>query len=335
MTGILNEERRKQIGYLMFNLVSAIGVTLINKYCFTKVEFGFPTALCNIHYVFSWIGVDVMRRLGMFQPMKVITFDRAFCMTILFLSICPVLNNTSLQLNSVGFAQIFKLLVSPAIVCLEYILDRKTLSMKRTFALLAVFLFVILSSKFTLDFSLKGATVASMWVPLAAGYKVQWGRTQRQKKCSTMALMHATLPYATMIQFLLNPLMDPPGLLSFSWSMEAVFWLSMSGLAAFFVNLSGFLVLGHISGLAHVLLGQFKTSIICLSAFYLFDSKYSKEQIINAVGAITSIIIYTHVTINDKDQNDDRIHTSKDNNQDVERQSQEIPLIQNDSEKQS
>jgi len=57
--------------------------------------------------------------------------------------------------------------------------------------------------------------------------------------------------------------------------------------------------MGNIGGLAHVLLGQMKTSTICLGAYYIFSARYSLMQIFSAFGAIVSIIGYTHFTIRD------------------------------------
>ena len=62
------------------------------------------------------------------------------------------------------------------------------------------------------------------------------------------------------MQFLVSPLVDPPGVLDFHWTTEAIFWILLSGLAAFLVNFSGFLILGNIGALAHVLLGNHSSS---------------------------------------------------------------------------
>ncbi len=192
-------------------------------------------------------------------------------------------------------------LVTPGVVILEYILDKKILSTNRTLTLVAVCSFVLISSRADLEFSTYGTICASLWVPLAAGYKVQWGRVKKQLNCSTLQLMHAILPYGLLVQCLISPLVDPPGILDFKWTKEAVFWISLSGLFAFLVNFSGFLVMGNIGALAHVLLGQLKTAVIMVGSTFLFGSKYSTLQIGGALGAVVSILAYTHVTMTEKD----------------------------------
>lgn len=292
------------VGFLLFNFTSTVFVTFINKICFSKVNFGYPAALCNIHYAITWLGVESMRRLNMFVPLanppSSLRADTQFRSIAFLIGTVTPLNNTSLQLNSIGFYQLFKLLVTPAVVLLEYVLDGKILSRKRTVSLVAVCAFVLVSSGADMEFNVFGTICAAMWVPLAAGYKVQWGRVQKQYNCSTPALMHAVLPYAIVVQTMISPLVDPRGLLQFQWTPEAAFWIVLSGVAAFLVNLSGFLVMGHAGALTHVLLGQLKTSVICLGAYYVFDAHYTALQLFGAAGAIASIVAYTHSTTSEK-----------------------------------
>lgn len=257
----------------------------------------------------TFLGVETMRRMGIFhslsqtkhQSTSQFLRDRNFLVIVIVVGIVTPLNNTSLQLNSIGFYQIFKLLVTPGVVILEYILDNKVLSVSRTLTLVAVCTCVLVSSRADLQFSPYGTLCAVVWVPLAAAYKVQWGRVKNQYNCSTLQLMHAVLPYALVVQCLITPLVDPPGILDFKWTREAIFWISLSGLSAFLVNFSGFLVMGNIGALAHVLLGQLKTAVIMVGSLFLFDSKYSTPQVVGAVGAVLAILAYTHVTVTEKD----------------------------------
>jgi hypothetical protein len=165
------------------------------------------------------------------------------------------------------------------VVLLEYMLDGKTLTIKRVLTLCGVCFFVLLSSKADLAFSvfgratpyflliacqvarlitsssfsallcsalmyctilccaviwcalfIAGTVCASIWVPLAAAYKTQWGRVRKQLGASTLQLMHAVLPWAMILQFFISYTLDPPGVLSFHWTAEAIFWIGLSGI---------------------------------------------------------------------------------------------------------
>ena len=51
----------KQALTLLFNFVATVALTLINKMCFARVSFGFPASLCCVHYVCTFIGLEVCR----------------------------------------------------------------------------------------------------------------------------------------------------------------------------------------------------------------------------------------------------------------------------------
>jgi solute carrier family 35 protein E3 len=236
----------RELAYLAFNFVSTIAMTMINKICFSKIEFGFPAALCNIHFIVTLLGVEILYRAKKFKKVRVRIRDINIIAIVVVVGIVTPLNNTSLKLNSIGFYQIFKLLVTPCVVLLEYILDKKILSRNRIACLVAVCILVLVSSGSDLTFSTYGTMCASLWVPFAAAYKVQWGRVRRSYNCSTLALMRAVLPLAICVQAAISPLIDPPGLCDFQWTPEALFWIGLSGIFAFLVNFSGFLVMGNI-----------------------------------------------------------------------------------------
>ena len=297
----VNSSRVTELSYLAFNFFSTVAVTFINKICFSRVAFGFPAALCNIHFLVTLFGVEVLHRAGFFSKVNCKLTDINFLVIVVVVGIVTPLNNTSLKLNSIGFYQVFKLLVTPCVVLLEYILDRKVLSVCRALCLVAVCFFVLMASGADLEFNVAGTIAASLWVPLAAAYKVQWGRVRRLYDCSTLALMRAVLPYAICVQALISPLVDPPGVMQFQWTPDAIFWIGLSGVAAFLVNFSGFLVMGNISALAHVLLGQLKTAVIMIGAAFLFGSRYSLGQTVSAAGAVVAIVLYSRVTIVEAD----------------------------------
>ena len=288
------------VSSLTFNFCSTILVTTVNKYCFERVNFGFPATLCNIHFLVTWIGVDIMRRCGYFHRLSKVPTplsDKNISVMVLVLGIVTPLNNTSLKLNSIGFYQLFKNLQTPAVVVFDYFIEGKRLTWTRFVALAAVCIFTIVSSHADLSFSVYGTMCAALWVPMSAIYKIQWGRVLRMHNASTLQMMYELIPWAIAVQCLVAPLVDPPGLLSFDWSTDAIFWLLVSGVAAFLVNLSGFLVMSNISALAHVLLGQLKSAAVCLGAYLVFGAVYPPMQLLGATGAIIGIIVYTQLTV--------------------------------------
>jgi len=296
---------KTEVFFLLFNFVSTVALTFINKACFSRISFGYPAVLSNFHFFVTWIGVDILRRAGKFKPLHKpysTLSDRNFLTIVVVVGLVTPLNNTSLKLNSIGFYQIFKLLVTPGIVFLEYILNGKVLSRSCILSLIAVCIFVLLSSGADIDFNVRGTIFATVWVPLACIYKVQWGRLIKIHNCSTLSLMHLVLPYAMVIQTAIIPLVDPPGILNYNWTVDAYIWIGLSSVCAFFVNYSGFLVMARLGAIPHVLLGQFKTCIIMVGSTLIFGSTFSIWQIFSSVGAIMSIIAYSFFASLEKDK---------------------------------
>jgi hypothetical protein len=295
-----------QLGYLFFNFVSSVVITFINDAVFDKAEFGYPAYLCLNGFVATYIGTEIMRWFNLVEPINKqhlpsLLRDPNFLMLVLVVGLSKTLNNASLKHNSMGFYQIFKLLVTPLVVLLEYLLDGRTLSTQRMLWLFWVSIFVLLSVHGDMEFSTLGAILASIWIPFAAIYKVQWSRVRKLYGCGTLALMHAVMPYAIVLQLFLAPIVDPPGIQDYHWTLEAVTLLSLSGLAAFFVTFSGFLVVGNVGPLAHTLLGPLKTGVAMLAAKILYSTEYSSVQLLGAGGALISLALYTHVTVTESD----------------------------------
>jgi hypothetical protein len=297
----------EQLSYLIFNFVSSVVITFINDAVFTKAEFIYPAYLCLNGFVATFIGTEIMRWFSLVDPVKQqpqqqSSIEPNFILLVVSVGVSKTLNNASLRHNSMGFYQIFKLLVTPLVVLLEYCLDGRILSKQRIVLLFLVCLFVWMSVGGDMEVSAVGVIWASIWIPFAAIYNVQWSRVRKLYGCSTLSLMHAIMPYAIVLQLLLAPIMDPPGIQDFHWTPEAVTLLSLSGLAAFFVTFSGFLVMGNVGPLAHTLLGPLKTGVAMLAAKLFYSVEYSPAQLLGASGALISLAVYTHVTITEGEQ---------------------------------
>ena len=99
---------------LAANFWAATLVIWCNKHVF--VLFPYPAALTAIHYFVSWAGVEGLLAAGVFRACPVPLEQRAaFRLLVVCWSACNALSNISLERNSVGFYQLAKLMVSPAL----------------------------------------------------------------------------------------------------------------------------------------------------------------------------------------------------------------------------
>ena len=290
-----NKEDKVNI-YLLFNYVSAVGIIFVNKFLFSSLStpFTFPCSLSIVHYIVTFVGLLILKNAGVFQPRANARMTPRLWLLTVVVGVAPGLNNLSLKLNSVGFYTIVKLLVTPMIVLLEYVLEGKTVTRPRVLALAAIALGVGLSSVSDLSLQPAGLLVASLWLPVAAVYKVFWSRACKEDGWETMPLMLQVLPWATVWMCLMAPFVDPPGLSEFPYDLFNASLIILSGAAAFCVNYSGFLVLGACQPLTHVVLGQVKSASLVVGGALLFHQSPTPRAILGALVAISGSGFYAY-----------------------------------------
>jgi len=281
--------------YILFNFCSAIGVIFLNKLIFSQVTFGFPTALSLVHYTITFLGLWTLRTTGQFVARQSPMTGRLWILSMV-VGLAPPLNNLSLKLNSMGYYTLVKLLVTPLIVAIEFIFEGKTVSHLRTCALVCLAGGVAMASTGEVVAQPTGILVSMLWLPVAAVYKVLWSRSQKEDGWDTLALMYHILPKSMVFMALLMPFTDPSGVTAYQFTWSRVGLIGASGVAAFAVNYSGFLVLGACAPLTHVVLGQVKSAALVLGGFALFGQRYSSREVLGSAIAIVSSGLYAHFT---------------------------------------
>lgn len=292
----------REASALVFNFFSAIGIILVNKAVFSQVQFNWPGALTLLHYVVTYAALWVMKSCGLFTPSEAPMTRRLWVLAFV-VGITPCVNNMALEANSVGVYQTAKLLLTPVVVCGEWLLLRKPLSPLRGLLLLIVTVASSVSMATDLTCTAWGVVICLAWIPLAAIYKIGWSAAEQDEThpWETLPLLFRLLPYSTLFLALMVPLVDPPGVASFGFTPYAMLLLAMSGIGAFLVNWSGFLVLGACSPLTHILLGQGKSSVVMLASFLFLGFNPGFKSIVGAAVAIVAMIAYTHVNIKEQE----------------------------------
>lgn len=117
-------------------------------------------------------GLEVLRSMRVFEaqhkPMTPMLW--VLCAVV---GIAPPLNNLSLRLNSVGFYTVAKLLVTPMIVSMEFLFERKVISSPRALSLVGVAVGVWIASVNDVHLTIAGFLTSMIWLPVAAIYKVR------------------------------------------------------------------------------------------------------------------------------------------------------------------
>ncbi|CAM8951789.1 unnamed protein product [Rhodiola kirilowii] len=284
---------------LSFNFMVAIGIIMANKLVMGRVGFNFPIFLTLIHYFIAWVLLYIFKVLSLLPvspPSKSTPYSSIFALGVV-MSFSSGLANTSLKHNSVGFYQMAKIAVTPTICLAEFILFKKKLSSNRVIALLVVSVGVAVATVTDMEFNLFGACIAIAWIIPSAINKILWSHLQQQSNWTALALMWKTTPVTIFFLAALMPLLDPPGMLSFSWDLGNSSAVLISALLGFLLQWSGALALGATSATSHVVLGQFKTCVILLGGYLIFNSDPGFVSILGAILALCGMTAYTLLSI--------------------------------------
>lgn len=103
----------KPVAFAFLNIVSASSIVFANKAVMTTFGFHFIYALTLIHTLTTMVGMQAFAYFGMFEKKKLPKFSIASLAGAYVGYI--VLNNLNLQMNTVGFYQISKIAVAPAV----------------------------------------------------------------------------------------------------------------------------------------------------------------------------------------------------------------------------
>lgn len=213
------------------------------------------------------------------------------------MSLSTGLANVSLKFNSVGFYQMAKIAVTPAIVLAEFMLYNKRISFQKVVALTVVSIGVAVATVTDLQFHFFGACIAVAWIIPSATNKILWSNLQQQESWNALALMWKTTPITLFFLVMMMPSLDPPGVLSFDWSFYNSSIIGASAVLGFLLQWSGALALGETSATTHVVLGQFKTCVILLGGFIMFGSNPGSTSICGALTALVGMSFYTHLNL--------------------------------------
>ena len=208
-----------------------------------------------------------------------------------------VLNNLNLQLNTVGFYQITKIAVAPAVLLAEAVFLGKRSSRAVTASIGVVCAGVALATITDPQLiagdgngALVGLLVGAGAIAATTAYQIWAGTKQRELGAGSMQLLDQYAPLAagmlSGLVLLREPLgspgqvpSDPDTLLGFPYSPAAVVAIAVSAGLGLLVSLSTFLVIGATSSLTYNVVGHVKTVIILGGGCLFFGDEMPPKKL--------------------------------------------------------
>jgi solute carrier family 35 protein E3 len=279
--------------YLFLNASSSIGIVFMNKVVFQLYNFKYGTLLTFIHFIFTFVGLEVCRQFGVFEKKdveikKVLPLCVSFCGFV-------ALTNLSLVYNSVGFYQLIKVLTTPIIVVIQTLFYNETFSLKIKLSLALTCVGVAIATVTDSEANLVGTLVALSALLITCMYQIWVGTKQRELECNSYQLLYWQAPISAALLVPIIPLLDDLSTLK-SWpEQDTMIAIVISSVLAFLVNLSIFLVIGKTSPVTYNVLGHFKLTVILTLGFVAFHAPVDARNITGILVTLSGVIWYTQL----------------------------------------
>ncbi|XP_042455718.1 UDP-rhamnose/UDP-galactose transporter 6-like [Zingiber officinale] len=279
----------------MFNIVTSVGIIMVNKALMATHHFTFATTLTGLHFATTTVLTVVFRWLGYIQPSHLpLSILIKF---VLFANLSIVGMNISLMWNSVGFYQIAKLCMIPVSCLLEVVFDKIHYSRATKLSILVVLLGVGICTITDVSVNTRGlisATIA-VWGTSLQQYYVHF--LQKKYSLGSFNLLGHTAPAQAASLLIVGPFVDyrltNKRVDTFDYNVTTVFFIVLSCTIAVGTNLSQFICIGRFTAVSFQVIGHMKTILVLILGFFLFGREgLNLHVIFGMILAVLGMIWY-------------------------------------------
>ncbi|TVY34767.1 Solute carrier family 35 member E3 [Lachnellula subtilissima] len=256
---------RKQVidvACIMLNITSTVTLVFLNKWIFRDPQLK-NMQICFAMWHFTctsivlWIASQ--RPFNLFIPVR-LPFLQMVPLCSFFAGFL-ILGNLSLTYNSIGFYQLAKIMTTPCVALLQYLVLNKSTSLLTLSTLASVCIGVGLTNTGAAGTTTLGASIATAAFTVTAFYQVWIGKKMKDFSVSSPQLLLNQAPVSVLLLAFLAPVFDTgPDVKKIP--RDTLVALFLSGLAAALLNLSQFLIIGRMSALTFNVASNVKTVII-------------------------------------------------------------------------
>ncbi|CAL0305304.1 unnamed protein product [Lupinus luteus] len=278
-----------------FNVVTSVGIIIVNKALMATYGFTFATTLTGLHFATTTLLTTVLKSLGYIQSSHIPLAD--IIKFVLFANFSIVGMNVSLMWNSVGFYQIAKLSMIPVSCFLEVVLDKVRYSRDTKLSITLVLLGVAVCTVTDVSVNAKGfiAAAIAVWSTALQQYYVHF--LQRKYSVGSFNLLGHTAPAQAASLLLVGPFMDywltNKRVDAYNYGLTSTFFIILSCTIAVGTNLSQFICIGRFTAVTFQVLGHMKTILVLFLGFIFFGKEGLNVQVIlGMLIAIAGMIWY-------------------------------------------
>ncbi|KAF2181785.1 TPT-domain-containing protein [Zopfia rhizophila CBS 207.26] len=288
--------------WIALNTLSTLGLIFLSKRVFSDEQLH-ACQLMVVMWHFTATGLVLfLSTRGPFRAFKAIRLNPWDMLPVCaFFAGYVVLGNLSLTYNSIGFYQLSKVMTTPCVVLINFVLFRKTVTRYMLMAIAATCVGVSFTINEAAKTQLFGVIIASLAFSSTALYQIWIGKKIEDFGVSAPQLLLNQAPISVLLLIPFVPFFDkipdltlvPTNIL---WSVFA------SGIMASMYNLSQFLIIGRTSALTFNIVSHIKTILILSIGWYSEGKILSTREMLGVGLALGGGWVYSHLTLKAKQQ---------------------------------
>ncbi|ERS98047.1 solute carrier family 35, member E3 [Sporothrix schenckii 1099-18] len=291
------------------NTLATIGIVFTNKAIFSDPSLKLAQlTFAAFHFTITWFTLYVLSRprFAFFQPRRVTITE------IMPLSVAMALNvilpNLSLAFSSVTFYQVARILLTPTVAAMNFVLYQQKLPRLALAALVPACLGVGIVSYYdslpAADANVKttsslGIIFAFSGIFASSLYTVWISSFHRKLQMSSMQLLFNQAPVSAFLLLYVIPFIDTFP----TWSTVPVSrWVMilMSGAFASLINISQFFIIAQTGPVSSTVVGHLKTCTIIALGWATSGRSVGDKSVLGVFIAVGGIIAYSYVMIKEK-----------------------------------
>ncbi|GJP40505.1 hypothetical protein CLOM_g181 [Closterium sp. NIES-68] len=284
------------VGAWTMNVVSSVGIIMINKQVMSGYGFRFASTLTGLHFGVTALVGMASAALGYLNSKNTVPLWELIWFSIVA-NLSIVSMNLSLMLNTVGFYQIAKLSIIPVVCFFEALLHSKSYSREVKFSVAVVMVGVGVCTVTDINMNAFGFIAAAVAVVSTSLQQIFIGSLQTKYSIGSFDLLSQTAPIQAALLLLLGPVIDffltSHSILKYQLTWGSGIFIGLSCFFAVFCNLSQYLCIGKFSATSFQVLGHMKTVLVLAMGFLVFSSPITMKNVMGMLMAVVGMVIYS------------------------------------------
>ncbi|KAI0382848.1 integral membrane protein [Hypomontagnella monticulosa] len=292
--------------WIVVNTLATIGIVFTNKAIFSDPELKLvQLTFAAFHFFMTWLLLFTLSRpqFAYFTPRRIPL--REIIPLSIAMSLNVILPNLSLAFSTVTFYQVARILLTPIVATMDFVLYKSILPRNAILALVPACFGVAMVSYYdslpTINANIKttsslGVLFAFSGIFASSLYTVWIKSYQRKLQVSSMQLLFNQAPVSAFLLLYAIPFIDTFPV----WTeVPTARWLMilMSGVFAALINLSQFFIIGQTGPVSSTVVGHLKTCLIVALGWATSGRSVGDKSIIGVFIAIGGIITYSIVML--------------------------------------